>query len=314
MNSGGLLNNYFKTSCRTLLRSKTFSAINIIGLAVGMAGAILLLLWIQNLFNFDNFHTKRDRIYQIYNREKPGGEVHVWNSTSHPLGPALKAGWPQVEEAVRMNWVGAFILKYGDKQLQSQGFLTDAGFFSVFDFPFLKGNPATALKETHSIVLTEKTAQKLFGEEEALGKVIRIDSNVNFTVTGILKNLPANSRFGFDYLVPWGYTKEVGWGNNDWGSNSINTYVLLKPGVSERTANELFANVIRKNDPKIKTQVFLHPMKKWLLWSRFENGKIVGGVIDEVRLMGIIAAFILLIACINYMNMSTARSEKGPKK
>jgi ABC-type antimicrobial peptide transport system permease subunit len=314
INSGGLLNNYFKTSCRSLMRNKTFSTINVIGLAVGMAGAILLLLWIQNIFNYDNFHTKRDRIYQIYNREQSGGEVHVWSSTSHPLGPALKEGWSQIEESVRLNWVGAFILKNGDKQLQSQGFLTDPGFFSVFDFPLLKGNPKTALKEQHSIILTETTAQKLFGEEDAMGKVIRIDSNVNFTVTGIAKNLPANSSFNFDYLVPWSYTKEVGWDNTDWGSSSIATYVLLKPGVSEQTGNQLIANVITKNDPKVKTKVFLHPMRKWVLWSRFENGQIAGGWIDQVRLMGIIAAFILLIACINYMNMSTARSEKRAKE
>ncbi len=314
MNSGGMLNNYFKTSTRTLLRNKTFSAINIIGLAVGMAGAILLLLWIQHIYSFDQFHTKKDRIYQVLSRDRSAGRVEVWDATPHPLGPGLKAGWPQVEEAVRMNWVGAFILKKGDIQLQTAGFLTDPGFFSLFDFPLLKGDPHTALNNPHSIVLTEKTATRLFGNEEAMGKVIRIDSNINFTVTGILRQLPTNTRFTFDYLMPWSYTKEVGWESDNWTNSSIATYVLLKPGVTETKANALIGNLIKKNATNASTEIFLHPMVKWQLWSHFENGKIVGGGIDIVRLFGIIAAFILLIACINYMNMSTARSEKRAKE
>lgn len=314
MNSGDLLNNYFKTSFRTLLRNKTFSSINIIGLAVGMAGAILLLLWIQNMFSFDQFHSKKDRIYQVYNRLEYGGNIDVWASLPHPLGPQLKATWPQVEEAVRVNWVGAFVLKYGDKQLETQGFLTDPAFLTVFDFPLLKGDARTALNATHSIVLTEEMAHKLFGKEEAMGKVIRIDSNVNFTVTGVMKKLPHNTRFDFDYLVPWNYMQEVKWENPDWTSNSIITYVLLRPGVTEETANALFANLIKNNAQGDKREIFLHPMRKWELWSRFENGKIAGGGIEVVRLLSIIAAFILLIACINYMNMSTARSEKRAKE
>lgn len=313
-NSGDMLNNYFKTSCRTLLRNKTFSLINIIGLATGMAGAILLLLWILNAYSFDEFHSKKDRIYQVYSREKGDEKIDTWGGTSHPVGPALKAGWPQVEDAVRMTWVAAFVLKNGDKQLQTQGFLADPGFLTMFDFPLLKGNPRTALTGLHSIVLTETTARNLFGDEEAMGKVIRIDSNINFTVTGILKTLPHNTRFGFDYLVPWSYMKEIGWESSDWGNSSIATYVLLKPGVTEKTANGLFANIIKKHDAKVSTEIFLHPLRKWQLWSRFENGKIAGGAIEVVRLMGIIAAFILLIACINYMNMSTARSEKRARE
>jgi len=314
MNSGDMLNNYFKTSCRTLLRNKTFSAINIIGLAVGMAGAILLLLWIQNVYSFDQFHTKKDRIYQVFNRDKSAGKIDVWNGTAQPIGPALKSGWPQVEEAVRMNWVGAFILKKGDVQLQTAGFLTDPGFFTLFDFPLLKGDPHTALNQPHSIVLTEKTAASLFGKEEAMGKMIRIDSNINFTVTGILKQLPNNTRFNFEYLIPWSYMKEVGWESNNWTNSSINTYVLLKPGITEAKANGLIGNLIKENTTNVSTEIFLHPMAKWQLWSHFENGKIVGGGIDIVRLFGMIAAFILLIACINYMNMSTARSEKRAKE
>lgn len=314
-NTRDKLNNYFKTSFRTLLRNKTFSFINVVGLAIGMAGAVLLLLWIQNVYTFDGFHTKKDRIYQLYNRAKSSdGKIDAWGVTAHPVGPALKASWPQIEEVVRTNWVGAFVLKYRDKQLQLGGYLTDASFLQVFDFPLLKGDASTALTRPHSIVLTQATAVKLFGEEEALGKVIRIDSNVNFTVTGVLKDLPKNTRFDFDYLVPWSYTKEVGWNNTDWGSSSILTYVLLKPGVTEEAANKLIVDFVKKNAPGEAIELFLHPLSKWQLWSRFENGKIAGGAIEAVRLLGIIAAFILLIACINYMNLSTARSEQRARE
>ncbi len=313
-NKSGLLNSYVKTSCRTLLRNKTFSSINIIGLAVGMAGAMLLLMWIHHMFNYDTFNTKADRIYQVYSREIQDGQTNVWSGTAHPLAPVLKAKWPQVEESVRLNWVAAFVLKHGDKQLQAQGFLTDPSFFNVFDYPLLKGNPASALLDKYSIVLTQETAERLFGKEEALGKTIRIDSNINFTVTAILDKIPNNSSFRFDYLVPWSYMKDVTWENNDWGSSSVATIVLLKEGVSEAAANKLLVNAIPESDPKVTTQIFLHPMRKWQLWSRFENGQSVGGDIEVARLMGIIAAFILLIACINYMNMSTARSGKRAKE
>lgn len=313
-NKTGLLNSYVKTSCRTLLRNKTFSSINIIGLAVGMAGAMLLLLWIHHIVSYDTFNAKRDRIYQVYSREKHDGQVNVWSNTAHPLAPVLKAKWPQVEEAVRLNWVAAFVLKNGDKQLQGQGFLTDPTFFNVFDYPLLRGNPQSALVDKYSIVLTQDAAQRLFGQEDALGKTIRIDSNINFTVTAILDKLPNNSSFRFDYLIPWSYMKDVKWENNEWGSSSISTMVLLKEGVTEATANKLLVNTIKESDPRVGTEIFLHPMKKWHLWSRFENGQAVGGGIEIARLMGIIAMFILLIACINYMNMSTARSEKRAKE
>lgn len=311
----GMWKNYLKTASRNVWRNKTFSLINVVGLAVGMAGAILLLLWIQNELSSDQFHTKKDRIYQVMSRGQRTNEVEVWGSSSQPLGPALKTTYPQVEEMVRTNWVGAFILKNGDRQIQSYGYLTDPGFLKLFDFPLLKGNPQIALNDPHSIILTEKLAKKLFGKEDAINQVIRIDSNINFTVTGIMKDLPTNTRFRFEYLVPWSYMKDVKWDDENWTNTSIATYVLLKPGVSEKQANALFKNVVNTHTKEIAMELFLHPMPKWNLWSRFDNkGNIAGGAIEVVRLLSLIAAFILLIACINYMNLSTARSEKRAKE
>jgi putative ABC transport system permease protein len=310
----GMLRNYLKTATRNLWRNKTFSFINVLGLAVGMAGAILLLLWIQNELSTDQFHTKKDRIYQVLRREKVNNETEVQGNSPQPMAPVLKANYPQVEEVVRTNWVGAFILKNGDRQIQSFGYLTDPGFLKLFDFPLIHGNPQTALTSPHSIILTEQLAKKLFGKADAINQVIQIDSNINFTVTGVMKDLPANTNFRFEYLVPWSYMNDVKWSDEDWAHRAILTYLLLKPGVAEQQGNALIKNVVKTHSKEANVELFLHPLYKWNLWSRFRNGEIVGGGIEVVRLLSLIAAFILLIACINYMNLSTARSEKRAKE
>jgi len=306
--TGGILSNSFKVSWRNLTRNKGFSFINIMGLAIGMASALLLIIWINFQFSVDQFHVKKDRIYQLFSRATINGQVECWSNTPMVMGPLLKKEYPQVEEVARLNWVGAFVLKAGDRQLQTQGYITDPGFLKMFSFPMLQGDTGTALNAEHSLVLTEKMARKLFGDADAMGQVVRVDSNALFTVTGVLKDLPENSRFHFDYLIPWSYMKEVHWENPGWDVNMIQTCVLLKPGVSEEMANSRLVNIIRSHSDRAKNDVFLHPLRKWHLYSGFENGVNTGGAIEFVRLFGIIAGIILLIACINYMNLSTARS------
>ena len=308
-NSADQLENYFKIAWRNIYRYKGFSAINISGLAIGIASAIVLLLWIRNELTYDQFHKNRDRIYEVLTKFGYEGKIEVSGGTPMVMAPVLKANYSdQVEEVVRTNWVAAFILSVGDKHLQTQGFLTDSAFFKLFSYPLVKGDPATCLREPHSLVVTEKLAKKLFGDADPMGQSVKIDSNAIFTVTAVVKDLPPNTQFRFDYLVPWSYMKEVGWEQKSWDNANIATYVLLKPGISEATADNSFRNVIRSHAPDIKNEAFLHPMRKWRLYSNFKDGKIAGGEIDNVRMLGIIAGFILLIACINYMNLSTARS------
>jgi len=304
----GLWSNSFKVSWRNLVRNKGFSFINIMGLAIGMASALLLIIWINFEFSTDQFHVKKDRIYQLLGRSVMNGNKEVWFSTPMVMGPMLKAEYPQVEEVARLNWVGAFVFKAGDKQLQTSGYITDPGFLKMFSLPLLKGDTTTALSGEHSVVLTEKMAKKLFGDADAMGRIVRVDSSALFTVTGIMKDLPQNSRFQFDYLIPWSYMKEVHWENLDWEANTIQTCILLKPGVSEEWGNSRLCNVIRSHSASAKNEIFLHPIRKWHLYSGFSNGVNTGGSIEFVRLFGIIAGIILLIACINYMNLSTARS------
>ena len=304
-----LLDNYFKIAWRSLRRNKGFSAINISGLAIGLASAIVLILWIRNELTCDQFHRNRDRVYQVFTRAVFNGQIECNGRTPMVLGPVVQANYGrQVEEVVRMNWVGAFIFSIGNKHVGSQGFLTDPGFFKLFDFPFLRGDAATALRNPHSVVLTEKLAKKLFGNADPMGQFVNVDSTSGFTVTGILKDLPPNTRFNFEYLIPWSYTNEVHWDNSSWTNNMIGTYLLLRPGVTETVASISLRNLVRMHAPETKAEIFLHPMRKWRLYSNFVNGEATDGDINFVRMLAVIAGFILLIACINYMNLSTARS------
>ncbi|MBC7922952.1 MAG: ABC transporter permease, partial [Ferruginibacter sp.] len=253
-----MLTNYLRIALRNLLRNKAFSVINLSGLAIGMASAILILLWIQNEVSHDRFHAKGDRIYTLNNRDRFNGELWAWNSTPKILAPTIKENFPEVEEAVRVNGTG-FLFTYGDKKLNVQGDFVDPGFLNVFSFPLLKGAPGTALTGTYNIVLTEKLARKLFGREEAMGKVIRIDTADQFTVTGVLRDLPNHTAFEFEYLMSWAYLTKLGWDDKSWGNNSVQSFVLLKPGASPKAFEAKIKNVtIDHSDgpDKSTTQVF----------------------------------------------------------
>lgn len=311
-----MVRNYLKTAVRNLLRQKAFSIINISGLAIGMASAILILLWIQNEVSHDRFHEKGDRLYTLNNRDRFNGELWAWNTTPNLLGPTVKADYPDVEDVVRTSGVG-FLFTHNEKRMNVQGIFTDTGFLSMFTFPLVKGSAPTALNGTHNIVVTEKLAKKLFGNEEPMGKVVRIDSADQFTITGVLKDLPNNTIFNFEYLLPWSYRTKLGWADSSWGNNSVQTYVLLKPNVSQAAFDEKIKNITinhTSGESKSTTQVFTYPFREAYLYGKSENGKYVGGRVEMVRLFAIIAVFILLIACINFMNLSTARSEKRAKE
>lgn len=307
-----MLKNYFKIAFRNLLRNKGFSFINISGLAIGMASAILILLWIQNETGFDHFYKKSDRLYLMYNRDKVDGRVQAWNATPKPMAAALKKDYPEVEDVARFTNI-TFLVTSGEKKFNLRGAFTDSSFLSMFSFPLLKGNSELALSGTNNIVLTQKLAKKLFGDEEAMGKTVRIDSTANFTVTGVLSDLPDNTAFDFEYLLPWSFMNRLNWDDDSWANNSISTYVCLQPNASQKIFDAKVKDITRKHSTET-AEVFTQAVSRMHLYSKDENGQLVGGQIETVRLFSIIAAFILLIACINFMNLSTARSEKRAKE
>lgn len=310
-----MIKNHIKLAWRNLLRSKSFSVINILGLAIGMASAVLILLWIQNEITFDKFHSKKERIYEAWNRVIRNGEIKTWQSTPKVLAKTIQQDFAEVEEAARATSIGNILFEAGDKRLTAPGDLSDSNFLEIFSFPLLTGNAATVLDDPHSIVITEKLKNKLFGNADAMGKIVKVNNEDNFTITGILKDLPNNTRFDFEFLIPWSYGRSKGWDDEFWGNNSTTTYVLLKPAASLASITPKLLNLRKQYDKDEPTGgFFLYPISRWRLYSNFLNGVEDGGRISIVKLFALVAGFILLIACINFMNLSTARSEKRARE
>ena len=237
-----MFSNYFKVALRNLWRSKGFSAINITGLAVGMASAIIICLWIYNEVSYDRFHKNGDNLYWAWNRGVFNNQLQCWDNTPKVLGKAMKLEFPEVDKVTRTNhrW---FVTHYEDLNVTSEALIADPAFLTMFSFPMKKGNAQTALSGVYSIVITEKMATKIFGSEDPMNKVIRIDSN-NFNVTGVMEDLPNNTMFSFEFILPWAYMTATNQDDDYWGNNSVQTYILLKPGIAQKSFDEKIKKLV----------------------------------------------------------------------
>ncbi len=317
-----MLKNYFKTAWRNLKNNKIFSALNLVGLAAGMAVALLIGLWVFNEYSYDRFLPNYGQLYQVeLNFTDQYEGMHTQQAVSIPLADVLRKDYPQVKRVAESDWMGAHDLIVGDKKVYIGGAAIGPDFLKMFQYPLLKGNVNTLLQDPYSIVLTESTAKILFGDQDPVGKLVKIDNEHDLKVTGVLRNLPKNSSLQFNFLIPFGYSEQTqDWmrtARTNWYNNSFQIFVELKPGVTSEELAPKIKNIVFDNGIKMrpgKPEVILHALKNWRLFSDFKNGKPVGGYIDYVRLFSIIGILVLLIACINFMNLSTARSEKRARE
>lgn len=307
-----MLKNFLQIAVRNLWRHKGFSIINISGLAIGMASALLILLWVQDECGYDRMYANTNRLYHLYIRDSIDGQLVAGNNTPAVMAPVLRKEYAGLEDVARFNESG-FLLSVGETHLNARGAFADSGFLTMFGFPMLQGDPALALNGPYNIVLTQGQAKSLFGKDEPMGRTVRVGNNADFTVTGILKDLPDNTDFRFGYLLPWSYQARLGWNDPDWGDNYIHTYVLLRPGVSPKAFDARIDNIVRTHS-RATTHVFTQPMSRMHLYSKSENGRLVGDRVVTVRLFAVIAGFIMLIACINFMNLSTAGSARRARE
>lgn len=319
LNNIDMFQNYFKIGWRNLLRNKGYSVINILGLATGMAVALLISLWIHYQLEFDGFQSHEKNIALIMKKTFFNNEKGVQTGVMLPLYDELKNNYPEVKHITRLDWGDNHSLMSGQKKLIRQGHYADPDFLKMFSFPLVEGNQEKALQDPHSIVLTESTATALFGSEEALGKMITLDNENEVIVTAVLKDVPANSSITFDFLVPYElniitneYVKNA---QSQWQNNFLQNFVELQEGVSMTEFSKRIEHIVQeKTNDDDEGTLFVHPMAKWHLYSDFKDWKNTGGAIEYVRLFAVIGIFVLLIACINFINLNTARSEKRVKE
>ena len=314
--------NNLKTMLRGLLKNKAYGFLNISGLAIGIACACLIFLWIGDELSYDHVNTKQDLLYAVKVNASYAGNSFTMGSTPRLMASSMKKEIPGVVNAARISDEDQnFLFNIGNKALYAAGRYTDPALFSMFTFSFVQGSAADPFPQLYSIVITEKTARKFFGDaQNVIGKTVRINNEKNYTVTGVVKDLPENSTLQFEWLAPYEAELQQEFeksGQKDLGWNSYGpfTYMELAPNANLASINKKLFNYFHQKDATQKNTAFLFPMRDWHLYDEFANGKQTGGgAIKQVRLLNLIAWIVLLIACINFMNLATARSEKRAKE
>ncbi len=309
-----MIKNYFKTAFRQLIKNKGYSFLNIFGLSLGMACAMLILLWVNDEFQYDRFHKNYSDLYQVRENQTYEGKTYTFSALPGKFGPAIKEELPEIKYSARATWGNRTLFSLGDKAIYEKGYFTDPDFLKMFSFPVIKGDTTGILTDPDAIVITDKMAEKFFGKENAIGRTLKVDNFKPVIIKAIIENPPLSSSLQFSWLAPFKVYEDKNKWLGSWGNNGIQNFVQLHEGANLLSLNKKLYNFINQKDTSAIAKPFLFSINDWRLRSKFEEGKQAGGRIQFIRLFMIIAFIIIIIACINFMNLATARSEQRARE
>lgn len=307
-----MIKNYFKTAWRSLWKNRTFSLLNISGLAVGIACAAFIFLWVEDERTYNDYFTNKDHLYQVMNNQVYNGKTYTFASLPGPFAKAAKEEIPGIKNIVRTNWGSRALFNYGEKGVYANGMNVDAAFLKMFNYEFIEGNAVSAFSQLYSLVVTASMAKKIFTTTDVVGRQLKMENKQDYTITAVVKDLPTNASFNNqEWFAPFEiFEKQKDW-LTFWGNNGIRNFVELDANANVAAVNSKMYGFIKGKDKDASAMPFLFAVKDWRLHNNFVDGKQSGGKIKIVNLFTIIAWIILIIACINFMNLSTAKS--GPR-
>ena len=312
-----MIRNFILIAFRNFIRHKYFTIINLTGLALGLSCSIFIMLWIADELKFDDFHEKGPRLYRVLKRDFFAGGAEVYAQGPGILVDALKAEIHEIEMGSQMSREMVELITVGNESNRETGRYVQPDFLKMFTFPLVKGNTVTALDKPSNIVISEKLANQYFPNEDPIGKLVRINNARDVQVTGVVKDTPRNSSLRFDYLLHWDvFLAQNEWAK-EWENNGLRAFVMLRDASQQKAVDEKIKDFVHKrvSDPETNiSELFLQPYEDWYLYSKFTRGQQDGGRIDYVRSFSIVAIVVLLIACINFMNLATSQSLRRAKE